>query len=90
MKLTLAYIKFFNGEKENPFECKDQNKIMLWDYERGIPGGLQEFVPFLPSVPFLRQEASCVHHGEPFLRFRFPLRLQGYVLDFPVVIDNTK
>ena len=35
MKLTLAYIKFVNGEKENPFECKDQNKIMLWNYERG-------------------------------------------------------
>ena len=116
MKLTLASIKFVNGEKENPFKCKDQNKIMLWDYERGytftksekflideyhcyvknfqekdgIPGGLQEFVPFLPSVPFLRQESPCVHHGEPFLRFRFPLRLQGYVLNFPVVIDNTK
>ena len=29
MKLTLAPIKFFNGEKENPFKCKDQNKIML-------------------------------------------------------------
>ncbi len=47
----MAYIKFFNGEKENPFEGKDQNKMMLWDYERGYT--------FTKSEQFLIDEYHC-------------------------------
>ena len=29
------FFRFFKNEKLNPFEGKDQDKAMLWDYERG-------------------------------------------------------
>lgn len=30
----LQCCRYYNGEKENPFEDKDQNNAMLWFYER--------------------------------------------------------
>lgn len=30
----LPFCRYYKGEKENPFEGKDQNKAMLWFYER--------------------------------------------------------
>lgn len=29
----LKYCRYYKGEKDNPFEDKDQNKSMLWFYE---------------------------------------------------------
>ncbi|MCF0219014.1 MAG: hypothetical protein HUK14_10885 [Muribaculaceae bacterium] len=31
----LKFCRYFRGEAENPFEGKDQDKAMLWFYERG-------------------------------------------------------
>ena len=30
----LQYCRYYKGERENPYEGKDQNKMMLWLYER--------------------------------------------------------
>lgn len=30
----LQYCRYYKGERENPYEGKDQNKTMLWLYER--------------------------------------------------------
>lgn len=30
----LQYCRYYKGERENPYEGKDQNKAMLWLYER--------------------------------------------------------
>ena len=33
-KDLLQFCRYYNGEKDNPFNSKEQNKSMLWDYER--------------------------------------------------------
>lgn len=30
----LQYCRYYKGERENPYEGKDQNKSMLWFYEK--------------------------------------------------------
>lgn len=30
----IQYCRYYKGERENPYEGKDQNKMMLWLYER--------------------------------------------------------
>ncbi len=30
----LQYCRYYKGERRNPYEGKDQNKMMLWSYEQ--------------------------------------------------------
>lgn len=30
----LQYCRYYKGERKNPYEGKEQNKAMLWMYER--------------------------------------------------------
>lgn len=31
----IHFCHYYKGEKENPYNGKDQNKAMLWEYEQG-------------------------------------------------------
>lgn len=34
MAKTYEFFRYFKGEEQNPFYGKEQNKAMLWEYER--------------------------------------------------------
>ena len=79
----LQYCRYYKGERENPYEGKDQNKMMLWLYERNLDEytavGLAEFenadgVPItLKSLLFNRYAqgnmSSMMDCVEPFKKF---------------------